>query len=128
MGDRNGVKSHENVKMLRLFSQKKGQIAAHLLIGLLLFDILWYVILGSFALDGVDIGGQSNVYYADVNVSGSDAGLGTGDVYDSTGEAYTWIARFFINVFNLPWWLNVFVVGLNTVGLVVIIAAWLRGV
>lgn len=106
-----------------MLRNKKGQMVLPLTIGLILFNVFWYILIVAFTSDGVVIGEPNNFYETELNATGDDIDTDTTAVYDQS-----WIARFFINVWNLPWWLNIFVVLLNGVGLVIILAAWFRGV
>lgn len=105
----------------KLRKNKKGQYVLPLTLLLVIFNIFWYIIVISFTADGIIVGQTNNLNSIDGNITGDDIDLG-----DITSLG--WIKRFFLNVWGLPWWLNVFIGTLNGIGLFLVGAAWFRGV
>ena len=109
--------------LLRKFlKNKKANYAPIMTLAYVFFCLLWYVIMFAFSQDTIEaeyIGSMNN--YNELNINESE---------DSSSVSYTdrsWVSKFFITVFGLPWWLVVFTVVFQGVFLVVIILSWVRG-
>ena len=86
-----------------------GNFAPTVTTGLVLFNIVIFILITAFATDDLAIGQASNVYDA-----------------DDTSET-TFLNRFWVIIWDLPWWLNVFLVFVNLMLIPITIFAWLRG-
>ena len=86
-----------------------GNFAPTVTTGLVLFNVIIFVLITAFANDDLAVGQASDVYNAD----------------DSSETNF--LGRFFIIVWDLPWWINVFVVFVNLLLIPITIFAWLRG-
>lgn len=95
-----------------------GNFAPTVTTGLVLFNVIVFVLITAFAMDDIAIGRTSNVY-SSINSSGQ--GL-PGDVSEPS-----FLERFGIVMWGLPWWLNTFVIFVNALLIPITILAWVRG-
>ena len=102
---------------------KKGAFAPIMTVAYVMFCLLYYVIFVAFSMDPIHTEGSIGSIDASSDISINES-------EDSTYVSYTdrnWISKFFITVFNMPWWLNVFIGTLQVVILGVLTLAWVRG-
>lgn len=112
----------QNAKIFKKKS-RKGQSALPYTVTLVLFNAFIYILVGSFASDPLasDIG-RSGFGSIDINESDSS------DTELTISETSSFISRFFLVFFDLPWWVLVFVTMVNGVLIPLIILSWIRGV
>jgi len=102
-----------------VFSSKKANFAPLVTTGVILFNVFVFIIISAFASDDTLVGTASNVYDSIDEVNST---------YDTTTiQKPSFLSRFFITIFDLPWWLQVFVFFVNIILIPITILAWVRG-
>jgi len=86
--------------------------------GLVLFNVIIFVLITAFASDDMAIGQASNVY-EEIDE--------TGNIDDVNVKDVGFMERFWIILWDLPWWINVFVIFMNVLLIPITIFAWIRG-
>lgn len=111
--------------MSSLLTSKKANsgtsFGATLLIGVILFNILMYVII-YFANQDSTVGSIGNSASMSNRINQSEYQEGV-----TVLNAAHWYDGFNVSVFNLPWWVNIFYVTFQGVLVAVSIYAMLRG-
>ena len=104
----------------RILKNKKGNMGISLFLGVIIFNIIMYIVIYSANADSTigSVGsGNSNTY----NITAS-----TNDNLSSTGVTH-WYSGFQVSVFNLPWWINIFYVTFQGLLVAISIYAMIRG-
>lgn len=87
--------------------------------GIIMYNMILFILIAAFAMDGVSIGQASNTFTT-VNESGVDNPT---DISESS-----FLTRFWVSIWDLPWWFNMFaVVFVNLILLPITVFAWIRG-
>jgi len=105
---------------MALFHNKKGNMGMSLFLGVILFNIIMYIVIYSANADSTigNIGsGKGNNY----NITAS-----TNDNLTSTGVTH-WYSGFQVSVFNMPWWINIFYVVFQGLLISLSVYAMIRG-
>lgn len=103
-----------------MFHNKKANFAPVVTTGLVLFNVFVFILVSAFAADSSTIGTSNNIYDSvdEVNTT-----------YDTTTVSKpSFISRFTLVLFDLPWWFQTFLFFVNVLLIPITILAWVRGV
>ena len=103
-----------------LFSNKKASNFAPLVTtGIVLFNLIIFILVSAFASDDTHIGTSNDIY------SSIDEVNTTYDILDVSKPSF--FDKFFLVIFDLPWWIQVFIFFVNVILIPITILAWVRG-
>ena len=99
---------------------KRGASIIPLTFTFFLFNLLVFIMISAFAMDGVAVGSKGS--YSDSSLDGNVTGS-TLDVAD-----VSFFSKYTNTLFNMPWYVHTLLVSINAFMLIIIIAGWVRGV
>lgn len=100
------------------FRDKKAGFAPTVTTAIVLFNLFVFIIITAFAMDDVSVGRAGDVY-SELNESG--------DIDTSSVAEIGFLKRFWIIMWDLPWWFNIFVIFVNLILIPICVLAWIRG-
>lgn len=96
--------------------------ALPLTLGYIFLNTLVWILIASFAMDDVSAG-HSTYYPSDTSEISMNESVSSVSL-DDLG----FIERMVITLHDMPWWVQVFIVLMNTVVPLLLILAWVRGI
>lgn len=104
---------------MTLFKGRRSQMAISMAIFFVLFNVLLFIIISSFGMEGIDVGTSGGTSLSINSSTGADV---------TSAHATSWLGGFSNSLSNMPWWVNLFLVLFETGGLALTIYALIRGI